>query len=285
MTQNDPAQPSVSAWIQSVRPTPLWFVILAIVVYFVLAYLGNLVANPARLLPSLPAATGHVISPTFLNYVPNFAVLGLLFVLVGRLRCHDLGLVRRQLLPAVAWVGGTWIAAQLAFVLTHLGNTSLDPAWHGQVIKKISDLVTGQLLGNALYEDVFWRAFVISQLALLLTHRMKKKFSTALTWAVLISTVLFALSHVPIDIARELTTQEIIVGQAVRLAGGVVCVATFLLSNNLFTAIGIHALIDRPTSLFEGGNDELMQTFIAIGPLLVLSTLAICRRRAGSTAA
>jgi len=277
MASEKSAQPGFRGWIQSVRPVPMWFLVLAIVMYMVVGYLGNLVANPAKLLPSLPAATGHVISTTFLNYVPMFIIMGLLLVLVGRLRCNDLGLIRQRFLPALAWVLSTWIAAQLFFLVIHLGDVSLDPAWHGRVVKRLSELVTGQMLGNALYEEVFWRAFLISQLVLVLAHRMKWTFGKALTWAIILSTILFAVSHLPHDFAHDRSVQEILGLQAARLAGGLVLAWLFLLSRNIFIAIGIHSLANDSTALFEGSQD-MTTFFIVFAPLLVLAILAIRRR-------
>ena len=280
MPASESAQPEVRAWIQSVRPMPLWFIVLSIVVYMVLAYLGNLVVTPSELLPSLPAATGYVIVPTFLNYVPNFIIMGLLLVLVGRLRCNDFGLIRQRFLPAVVWVLCTWLAAQLYFVLTHLDHISLDPAWHGRIVKTISNTVTGQMLGNALYEEMFWRAFVISQVVLLLVHRMKWTFGKALAWAIILSSILFAVSHLPHDFAHDLSAQKIFALQVVRLAGGLAFAGIFLLSNNIFIAIGLHSLSNYSLSLFEGSNSELTKAFVVLVPLLVLVILAIRRRRA-----
>jgi hypothetical protein len=279
MPVNETAQPGVRAWIQSVRPTPLWFIALALVVYFMLGYLVNLVANPAKLLSSLPAATGYVISPTFLNYVPMFIIMGLLLVLVGRLRCNDLGLIRQRFLPALAWVLCTWIAAQLFFLLIHLGDVSLDPAWHGRVAERLGELVTGQMLGNALYEEVFWRAFVISQLVLVSVHRMRWTFGKALTWAIILSTILFAVSHLPHDFAHDRSAMAILGLQAARLAGGIIFAGLFLLSGNIFIAIGLHSLMNYSMALFEGSS-SLTTGFIAFAPLLVLAILAIRRRRA-----
>ena len=277
---NETSRSGVRAWIQSVRRTPLWFIALSIVVYMVLAYLANLVVAPSDLLPSLPAATGYVIVPTFLNYVPMFIIVGLLLVLVGRLRCHDLGLIRQRFLPAVAWVLGTWIAAQLFFLLIHLGDVSLDPVWSSRVVRHISNTVTGQMLGNALYEEVFFRAFVIPQLVLLLVHRMKWTFGKALTWAIIVSSILFAVSHLPLDFACDHSVQQILAGQAGRLAGGLAFAGIFLLSNNLFLAIGLHALGNYGLSVFEVSSRDLMQAFFTLAPLLVLAVLAIRRRRA-----
>ena len=259
---------------------PLWLIVLSIVVYMVLAYLVNLVVVPSELLPSLPAATGYVIVPTFLNYVPCFIIMGLLLVLVGRLRCNDFGLIRQRFLPAVVWVLCTWLAAQLFFVLTHLDDISLDPAWHERIVQTISNTVTGQMLGNALYEEMFWRAFVISQVVLLLVHRMKWTFGKALAWAIILSSILFAVSHLLHDFAHDLSAQKIFALQVARLAGGLAFAGIFLLSNNIFIAIGLHSLSNYSLSLFEGSNSELTQAFVTLVPLLVLAILAIRRRRA-----
>ena len=257
MPSKKSVQAGVGAWIQSVRPASSWFVIVALVVYFLLSYLVNIVANPAKLLPSIPAATGHVVSPTLLNYVPLFIVMGLLLAALGRLRCHDLGLIRQRLLPAIAWVLCTWIAAHVVVWLVHRGDVSWDPAWHGQVIKRISRLTTGQMLGNALYEEVFWRAFLISQIVLILTRRLDWKMGTAITAAMLISAILFALSHIAHDLAYDRTLQQILLGQVGRFAGGVVFAAIFFLSNNLFIVIGIHSLVNAPCGLFEDRPDSM----------------------------
>jgi hypothetical protein len=280
MQANQTVNRGVQAWIQSVRPAPLWFLVLAIVMYMVLAYLGNLVATPSELLPSLPAATGYVIAPTFLNAAPLIIIMGLLLILVGRLRCNDFGLIRQRFLPAVVWVLCTWLAAQLFFVLTHLDDISLDPAWHGRIVKTISNTVTGQMLGNALYEEVFWRAFVMSQVVLLLVHRMKWTFGKALAWAIILSSILFAVSHLPHDFAHDLSVQKIFGLQVARLAGGLAFAGIFLLSNNIFIAIGLHGLSNASLSLFEGSSSELTQAFITLVPLLVLVLLAIRRRLA-----
>jgi membrane protease YdiL (CAAX protease family) len=264
---------AIKAWIQTVRPTPLWFMVLALVLYLAMGWLASLVTRPTVWFPGLTAASEHVITANFLNYIPMFIIMGLLLVLVGRLRCNDLGLIRQRFLPGLAWVICTWVVVQLFVVLFQQGAVSIDPSWDGPVVKKISLLVTGQLLSNALYEELFWRAFLISQLVLLMTRAMKLRMRTALAWAIIISSVLFALSHIPNDL---LYGREILSGQLSRLIGGIAFGSLFLLSNNIFLVIGIHGLVNKPLFLFQdsGGAKEL----IWFVPLVVLLILAILRR-------
>lgn len=273
MASEKSVQPGVRGWIQSVRPVPLWLMILAVVLYLAIGWLTNQVTRPTDWFPGLPAASGHVISANFLNYIPMFVILGLLLVLVGRLRCNDLGLIRQRFLSGLAWVICTWVVVQLFVVLFQQGAVSIDPSWNDRVVKKISLLVTGQLLSNALYEEVFWRAFVISQLVLLMTRVMKLRMGTALAWAIIISSVLFALSHIPVDL---LYGRAIPQGQFDRLLGGIIFGSLFLLSNNIFLVIGLHGLANKPLFLFQdsGGAKEL----IWFVPLVVLVILAIRRR-------
>ena len=282
MQANETVNRGVQAWIQSVRPAPLWFLVLAIVVYMVLAYLGNLVVAPSELLPSLPAATGYVIVPTFLNYVPNFIIMGLLLVLVGRLRCNDFGLIRQRFLPAVVWVLCTWLAAQLFFVLTHLDDISLDPAWHGQIVKTISNTVTGQMLGNALYEEAFWRAFVMSQVVPAAGSSNEVDLrKIARMGDHSLQHPLCRVSSCHTTFSHDLSGQKIF-----GLPGSQACWRTCLrrhipsVEQHLHGDRPIHSLSNYSLSLFEGSNSELTQAFITLAPLLVLVILAIRRRRA-----
>ncbi|MDG2200818.1 MAG: CPBP family intramembrane metalloprotease [Phycisphaerales bacterium] len=264
---------AVKAWFQSVRPVSLWLLILAVVLFLAMTWFANQVTRPTDWFPGLAAASGHVISTTFLNYIPMFIIMGLLLVLVGRLRCNDLALIRQRFLPGLAWVVCTWIVVQLLVVLIQKGAVSLDPSWDGQVVKKISLLVTGQLLGNALYEELFWRAFLISQLVLLMTRVMKLRMRTALAWAIIISSVLFALFHIPNDLLHG---REILPGQWSRLISGIVFGSLFLLSNNIFLVIGIHGLANKPLFLFQDSGD--VKEVIWFAPLVVLLVMAVLRR-------
>lgn len=273
MTRTNVDLGAIGAWIRSVRPVSLWLMILAVVLYLTLGWVGNQVTKPTDWFPGLTAASGYVITANFLNYIPMFIIMGLLLVLVGRLRCNDLALIRQRFLSGLVWVICAWIAVQLLVVLFHKGAVSIDPSWGDQVVKKISLLVTGQLLSNALYEELFFRAFMISQLVLLMTRVMKSSMRTALGWAIIISSVLFALSHIPNDLLHG---REILPRQFDRLFAGVIFGALFLLSNNLFLVIGVHGLCNKPLFLFQdsGGAKELVWFL----PLLVLVVMAILRR-------
>ena len=59
---------------------------------------------------------------------------------------------------------------------------------------------------------------------------------------------------------------------------GVVFAVLFLLSNNLFTVVGLHSLINSPVPLFAVGSEHLSQAFFAFGPLLLLIVLRLRRR-------
>ena len=277
MTRTDVDSGAIKAWIGSVRPVNWRLVLLGVIVYMVLAYVINIWVTPSKLMPSVPPSTGYFVSNTFLNALPFIVIMASLLLVVG-VRGHDLGFKCARLLPAIAWVGGTWIAAQLTFLVMHAGDVSLGPVWVEPHIRQVQlgSFVTGQLLGNALLEEVFWRAFVLTQLVLLLERRVGLRFWSAMAWAIVLTAVLFSLSHLPHDIANELSMQQILGMQAVRIAGGLVFAGVFVLSGNIFVAIGLHALVDIPLPLF--GPPDSMSGFMVMVPFVLLAILAILRR-------
>ncbi|MEE2907211.1 MAG: CPBP family glutamic-type intramembrane protease [Planctomycetota bacterium] len=275
----------MTSWILGVRRTPIWFIVLSLVVFFILSTLTNLVVSPGDLFRPFCRSTGFLIVPTFLNYIPFFIVFAVLFWGVGRLRARDLGLVWKRLPMGVLWLAGTWIASQLFLFLLNWGDVEIWTAWETRPTLLVGELVSGQILGNTLMEEVFWRAFMISQLAILFHVSGKYGIRSAIVWATILSTVLFAISHLMHDVANDASLSQIYIGQLGRLAGGFVFAAIFLLSNNLFIAIGIHALANLPTPLFDPGSNVSGQAFCALAPLVLLIILAIFRhvgaRRAG----
>lgn len=267
--------------LSSIRRTPGWFIALMLLVYFLLSGFSNLLPSLGDALRPFCRATGYLVHPTLLNYVLFFAVLGLMWWKVGRLGLRDLGLDRSQLPAAILWVLGFWIAAQLGYLAIHRGEVRIDPAWDWG-IGATSNLgaLLGQLFGNALCEELFWRAFVLTQLAAFLHQRRGWKPRGALSAAVLVSSALFALSHIPHDLAQGHSLATILGLQAARLAGGLLFAGIYALSANLLLVIGVHAVMNVPVSLFEGYATPAGQGFFGIGSLVLMALLALRRRRA-----
>ena len=238
---------------------------------------SNLWISLGEVLRPLCRATAYLVGPTLLNYVPFFLILGVLFRVAGKLRWRELGFDASRLRAALLWCGIAWGLAQVMLFVLAGGDLEFDPRWKTQPTVRLGALL-GQLFGNALCEEVFWRAFLIPQLVFLLLRRERCSLRAATVAAVLLSSALFALSHIPHDLAQEHGLGQILGGQAFRFLLGIVFAVLFLLSNNLFTVVGLHSLINTPVPLFAVGPRHLSQAFFTFGPLLLLVVLRLRRR-------
>jgi len=227
---------------------------------------------------------GSLLSP-LTRYVPWFLAMGLLWTAVGRLRCRDLGLTASKLCPALCWVVTTWVVSQLVLVAVHSGDITVAGKWRDAPLDPIGYLLTAQLLGNALFEELLYRAFLIVQLTLLFERWKGWSRRAALTNAVIVGTLMFALFHVIGDWSHGESPAEIAQSQVPRLIMGFLFAGIFLLSNNLFIAVGIHALANlqiRYSSPLHAGDSTWVAAVIVLLPLVVLAALALRRRREAS---
>jgi uncharacterized protein len=253
-----------------------------ILVYLLMATYFALVFALGDYLRSFCRTTGNLLSPTLFNYVPFFVVLGALWWKVGRIGPDDLGLDRSKLPMAIRWVLCFWVAAQLGYAGIHMGDVTINPVWDwGVGATTIMGELLAQLLGNALCEELFWRGFVMTQLAALLYHRGWRP-SRALMVAVLLSSVLFALSHIPRDMSLGLSPSNILGLQVARLGGGLILAGIYALSRNLLLVIGFHAVMNVPASIFAGYSTPAGQSFLVIGPLVLLVVLELRRGRSSA---
>ena len=94
-----------------------------------------------------------------------------------------------------------------------------------------------QFFGNALFEEVFWRGFLLVQLAKVF-HKITKKTILALAVSAIIGSVIFAYGHSHGTGFQGLGMER---SFALIISGISFCVM-YLLFNNIFSIIGIHAI-------------------------------------------
>lgn len=260
------------------REVSAGFVVFMVSVFMLLMVLTRQGLALGLELHRLSESTGQLIGQTLLNYLPFFAILGALWWRVGRLSPHDLGLVRSHLAPALLWGLGFWIAAQLLALGMTGGEFAPAPLISGgrESTATIGRLL-GQLLGNALCEELFWRGFVMVQLSAIVCRRFKLSPTRALLIGVLVSSLLFALSHLPRDLETDATAKQLVVLQVAWFAGGLAFAGLYALSGNLFLAIVFHSLSNTPTPLLEGFAPTAAQAYFALAPLGCLAMLRMLR--------
>jgi membrane protease YdiL (CAAX protease family) len=263
-----------------------------------LALLVNQVLFPSGVFDPVIRFSGGLISATLCANIVMIAVnLGLVVMLLGRLRPRDLGVCPglRALCWSVAVVGGIWVCAQASIAIAALSagdGVSIAPIWSstehaGHALGRI----LGQLFGNALYEESLFRGFLLVQVGVLLSTRSAARAGAGSTrtgaapWivAAALTQGFFALTHVPNRIMQGsyVSVSDILVDQGVLLGAGLMYTVIYLASRNLWLCILLHAFVNAPTPLLAGpGGARAGVNVIAAGTaVVVLVSIAVLIRR------
>lgn len=235
--------------IHTARSGTIWRFIAA---HFVLAAVINLVLFAGDTFRPLASATGGLLTGSL---VANLAFIGVIAVRIilhhGELRAYDVGLVWRRIPMGVLVTLGIWAAAQvvhgLAGLLTY-GEVRVAPVWNSAGMYILIGMVLTQLFGNALFEEIAYRGFLFPQLYLR-WQRLRPVWR--LIAALLVSQGIFALSHIPNRIYLGMSRDAIVIDLLMLLGWGVLFTAIYARTDNLFVVIGVHALGNTPTTLFD----------------------------------
>ena len=195
-------------------------------------------------------ATAGLIRPA-LVFTVAAACLTVIYVrMFGGLRLRDLGLTS-NLTRALLFTALLWALTQPALAIWQIGTTgqiSWNSAWKEPGATFVLGELTSQLFGNALYEEIAFRGFVFVQLFLLLKERNVRH---ALLKALLISQGFFALTHIPFQLLSWGSTwAELPFWLLATGIAGVIFAVIYIKTQNLFIAVGFHAVFNEPTQLF-----------------------------------
>jgi membrane protease YdiL (CAAX protease family) len=248
---------------------------LTIVAYACATYVVNWVLFQGQIgqfFGSIYSATGFLIQPTLVGGLFSLVVIGVMLFVVGRLRGSDIGWQARELRLGLWVTFGFWIAMNV--VLAAIGalgdGVFLNRSWKQPGASALVGALIGQLLGNALAEETVFRGFLLPQLYL--KTAMVFRRSIALGIAILGSTLLFAVSHVPNRLyVHELTGSELLSDQAGLFLLGLFIAGMYVVTRNLFVVVGLHALVNTPTLLVSATSEDLI--YVVWGALAVLLLL------------
>lgn len=246
-----------------------------------LAYaLANVVSNmwllPSSSLAAIKTSTGGIVTGTLLGEILGIALVGPVLWL-GGVRVRDLGLHRRDLPAGLAAYVFLFALTQLALIAAALSaGTELQPG--AALVAPVGvtfGLVSGQVFGNALVEEAFYRGFVFRQLALRWP-----------AWkAALAAALIFALSHLP---NRLVFGQRSGLPLPLDLAGlfawAVFYAYVYWRCENLFIVIAMHALWNIPVPLVAAPGPPQVYFLIPLALLVVWLELTARRRAARASA-
>lgn len=266
--------PSFASWLGGVRQVAPWFIVLVVLIQWALGAFMNLVVAPTGFFQSIHRATDGWVNATFLNYLPYYALLGFLAWKIGRMRWHDLGASWARLKWGVVWTLIAWGITQLTPFLFSNDGIEIRPEWAGHAPHYVLEFIEGQFIANALEEELVFRVFLISQITLLLVRSWNVKWVSALVAATIVAGVIFSVAHVPHRIIGDSygSVSDFWGDQLYLNVIAIYFSMLFLLTNNIFIVVGIHALSNSSPDILRGTNFDLTML------LVIFVALAIRRR-------
>ena len=157
-------------------------------------------------------------------------------------------------------------------------SLQIESGWDNIIIARdrFSQFFMGQLFGNALYEELFYRAFLISQLTIIFMRKFTSTWSILL--AIVCASIIFALVHIPARLTSGMSIEDTLcLSMPYLFFSGLTYSVIFLLTKNVFVAVGIHALNNDSPNLFENVNQHCSEQFVAVA--LVFLFLRWCYRK------
>jgi len=234
----------------NVKEAPWKVILVFLAVSITLASVINLVLFPSPFFDPIDRATGGLVDATLQANILSILAFSLIVFGWGKLRPKDVGLDTSKLKQGVSLTVLLWIVTQAIALLINWinGDIHLDPVWSERGVTVVIGWLIAQLLGNALYEEMSYRGFYLSQIYLKLKMKDERQRRTMSVLAML---TLFILSHIPNRIFAGYVLADIPLDFALLFTWGLLFTLIYLVSGNLFLAVGVHALLNKPTTITE----------------------------------
>lgn len=225
-------------------------------------------------LTAIPDATNGLINTTFVSsLLATLVLIGGIILWYGTLSPSDLGLSPEKVSIGVGLTVGIWLAIQgtTLFVGMVLGGTRLHPIWTEMGFLAGIGQVIGHLFGNAVYEELGFRAFLFPQLYLKLRgdwwdgHPVRRAVI-----ALVASQGVFTLLHAPILLFNGATGLALVQSLAAIFGFAVFLTVVYVRTRNIYFTIGLHALLNFSAPVVEvPGFDSSVVLFVGTVVVLV----------------
>jgi len=185
------------------------------------------------------------VHPLVIVFLPWVFVIGLGVFFLGKTRLSDLGIFPAKIIPAILFGLVLWVTIQIIVVVS-MFLLKGEINWQTISIGYLVD----QLLFFAISEEIIYRGFLFPQFYLKLSHG--KQDSGQALWGVLVvSQVIFSISHIPNRLVNATPLQDIPFQLLLLFLSGLFFCYVYLRSQNLLAAVFVHALWNFPTILIS----------------------------------
>jgi len=252
----------------SIHRTSGWTLLLALVVTTVLAtglnrYQMALLDGISPLLE----ATRTLVHPTLIVYIPLTAlVIGVILMRYGSLSLHDLGVVKRDLPLGIATLASAWILMQIMGAYTMYSNGTplqVSPTWTTFDPFYIFGDFFGQLLGNAPFEEIVFRAVLLVQLYKLLLARIPRiPARISFLIVLVVSQAIFALYHIPSRLMAGVSLESLLPAIILPFIIGIVLALVYYRTGNIFVPIVLHTFLNSPMMVVGTGSTGMATVFV-----------------------
>ncbi|XZE53075.1 CPBP family intramembrane glutamic endopeptidase [Planctomycetaceae bacterium SH139] len=255
-------------------------------VHCVLSVFINQVFFPHKLGKMIDVATEGLINDGMQANLLLMVIILPLLILAGRQTCREFWLDRRSWQIAVVWLLGLTLLYQLCVIGVGRGeDLCFSTAWVGRGASESTGRLLAQLIGNALYEELLFRAFFLTQFYLHLRTR-KLSIAASLTLAIIASQALFAIMHVPNRIYKGAYESLAVVAfdQIALFLFGVYYAIVMLAFRNLAVPIVLHTFWNAPPILLSSNaadwtDDASVNAFRLATLLVVFGSIVYAKAR------
>jgi hypothetical protein len=262
---------------QTAARAPVWSIVVAIVVFILLGACVQLIASPQHWFTPISHATHGLIGGTLQASASMLiVVVGGVLLLGAHLSPRDFGWRSAAIGPAVGFTILLWVIVNVAdatWLLTGQLPLALHPSWSDPGVSHTLGNFIGQIFGNALLEETVFRGFLTVQLILLL-----RRFGalTSIIAGIVLADLIFTAPHILLLMRLNVPWTEL---WAIFVAGASFAVL-YLVTDNLFMAVGAHALSNYVMLVFTdpGGYIDDHSSLIYLGLALAIAALRILRR-------
>jgi hypothetical protein len=223
----------------------------------------------------LYTTTGGLVQPTL---IVNLVLIGVvvvgLILWFGRLQPRDIGLDLRDLWIGIVITVGTWALMQVTGVIAVLVQgkpLGLNESWTTIGTLAIIGGFVAQLFGNALYEEIVYRAFLVPQFAKKFSYQLPSSTPrTVFVLALLVSQAVFGLIHAPSRLAQGVAIGGLPVTILVPFLIGILFALVYYRTANLFVTVGLHALVNDPVLLVNASAIAALPVLLVLLAVLLI---------------